>query len=203
MEVVVGSISVFALALIVLGAAVMALNMVRFKAIQKTLYQISDTEYRRLRRAFGFLRVMMTSFLCGYLVTFYGAVTNSPWMGDLFVGIVFFSGAIFVLLSVQVQSNMLTSIQENYMAVRAAGRRLGKTNEQLKSEMFERQRQEEGLRDAHGKLEQRVLERTKALQDLNKQLNSELEVRREAEQALRESEHRYRALFEDSRDAYT
>ena len=196
-----GSISVFAPALIVLGAAVMALNIIRFKAIQKTLHQISDTEYRNLKRAFGFLRVLMTFFLCSYLVTFYGVVTGSPWIGDVFVGIVFFLGAIFVLLSVRVQSNMLSSIHENYLAMRAAGQRLGETNEKLKSKIFERQRQEEGLKDAHGKLEQRVLERTKALQDLNKQLDSELSVRRQTEQALRESEQRYRALFEDSRDA--
>jgi two-component system cell cycle sensor histidine kinase/response regulator CckA len=200
-EVVVGSVSVFALALIVLGAVVMTLNIVRFKAIPKTLNQISDAESRRLRRAFGFLLILMTFFLCGYLATFYGIMTDSQWMGDLFVGIVFFLGAVFVLLSVLVQTNMLTSIRENYRDMIASGLRLGESNKQLKSEMFERKRTEEELKDAHGELEQRVSERTKDLRSLNEQLDSELRVRRQAEQALRESERRYRTLFEDSSDA--
>ncbi len=168
-EVSVGPISVLASALIVLGAAVMTWNIALLMAIPKTLSQISGAESRKLRRAFGFLRAMMAFFLCGHLITVYGIMKDSPWRGDLVAGIVFFLGAILVLQIVWVQTKMLASIRENHRGMIAARQRSGETNEPLQSEMFVSKRQEEGLKDTHGTLEQRVLERIEAVESLRRE----------------------------------
>jgi PAS domain S-box-containing protein len=71
-----------------------------------------------------------------------------------------------------------------------------------KHEMERRLRDsEEALRKAHDELEIRVAQRTAALAEANKRLISEIRERSRFEEALRESEKKYRALFEQSKDA--
>ena len=54
------------------------------------------------------------------------------------------------------------------------------------------------LGQAYGSLEDKVRERTKALEATNVQLRQEIAERERAEQALRESEKRYRSVFENT-----
>jgi two-component system, cell cycle sensor histidine kinase and response regulator CckA len=57
------------------------------------------------------------------------------------------------------------------------------------------------LRKTYDELEQRVLERTKELNDANQELEEEIEDRKKAEEALRHSEERYRSLFDNMNNA--
>jgi PAS domain S-box-containing protein len=61
-----------------------------------------------------------------------------------------------------------------------------------------RKRAEEALKQAHDKLEQRVLERTADLQRTVKQLQFEVEERLAAEEMLKQSEARFRSAFDHS-----
>jgi PAS domain S-box-containing protein len=59
----------------------------------------------------------------------------------------------------------------------------------LSTNIFKRKRAEEKLQEAHDRLEERVIERTKDLDRSNKQLNLELTERKQAEEKLKQRTH--------------
>jgi C4-dicarboxylate-specific signal transduction histidine kinase len=96
----------------------------------------------------------MMFFLMGYIIVFYSIVMKVGFIGELFVGIIFFFGAIFV--GILLQSKMLTSVRDNYLKAIAASEslhrereRLIEVNEKLQREITDRKQAEEALRIAH------------------------------------------------------
>ena len=74
--------------------------------------------------------------------------------------------------------------------------------QQAQSELQERRKMEEALRELNEELENRVKERTAQLMNLNEELVCEFGERVHTESALRESEARFRAAAEGSLDAF-
>ncbi len=72
--------------------------------------------------------------------------------------------------------------------------------EDLKQEIWRRDRLEAELKEAHEDLEIRVEVRTAELKRLNRSLEQEVAERKRTEQALKQSEEHYRIFFETSRD---
>jgi diguanylate cyclase (GGDEF)-like protein/PAS domain S-box-containing protein len=98
---------------------------------------------------------LMLFFLCGYLVFIVGQFNQINLPTELVTGVVFFGGALFVFLIINLTENTITTIRE--------GERL--------------------LRNAHDQLEVRVAERTEQLQQALGDLEKEMEEHRKASQA--------------------
>jgi len=145
-------VSVF---LIVAGGAVMAINIFKFSALLPMLNQFSIEEYGKIKLLFNLHHALMIFFLLGYVVALYVIVAEIALISNLFVGIIFLFGALFILLGILLQLRMITSIGANYsqsLTARATLEReqgkLMETNEQLNLEMDERKRTEEMLKES-------------------------------------------------------
>ena len=120
-------VSIFTLFLIAAGALVMAICIRHFGPIVRQLKHVSETEYKKISKLYRFLMVLMCFFLCGYVIVFLGLVSEIKIIGELFVGAIFFFGAVFVLLVIILQSKMTTSLKQRYeVAIR--------TNDSLEAE---------------------------------------------------------------------
>jgi PAS domain S-box-containing protein len=80
----------------------------------------------------------------------------------------------------------------------AQGRFMGSLG--VLTDINDRKRAEEALREAHGELERRVKQRTAQLVRANKNLLQQIQERLSSEEALKESETRYRLLAENVSD---
>ena len=137
------------------GAVVMAINIFKFRALLSILNQFFIKEYGKIKILFNLHYTLMIFFILGYVVVLCAIIMEIELIGDLFVGIIFLFGAIFVLLGILLQSRMLASIGVSYsqaLTSRAILEReqgkLMETNEQLKLEMDERKWKEEMLKES-------------------------------------------------------
>lgn len=108
-------ISIITGLLISFGAIVMAINILKFRNVPAILHQFLIAEYEKIMRFFNFHQILMGFFLFGYIVVFFGLITEAKFIGELFVGIIFFFGAIFVFLGIILQIKMLASARDNYI----------------------------------------------------------------------------------------
>ncbi|MBW2027511.1 MAG: response regulator [Deltaproteobacteria bacterium] len=188
--------SIISSLMIFLGAIVMGLSILRFRKLPLMLKEFSIDEHSKLKVFFDFHQILMAFFLIGYLIVLFAMVTRTEFISQLFVGSIFFFGAVFVLLGILLQSKMLISVRDNYLQgveisekLQKERQELIKVNDLLKQEMNERERVEKEIRTLNRELEERVKERTAELQEANRGLEEAVAKARmlaqEAEEATR------------------
>ncbi len=69
----------------------------------------------RLKFKLKFHHTLMLFFFIGYFAILIACINNIQFLNEIFVGIILFMGAIFVLLGINLQSSMLVSLRENYV----------------------------------------------------------------------------------------
>lgn len=123
--------------------------------------QFDSNESRTLRRFNNIHHLLMFFFLLGYVVVALAIVTQTQIIGELFVGVIFFFGAIFVLLGIRLQSAMNSMLCNRYemasQVLRDLEREQGellKTNKLLAKEIKERQQAETVAREREARIEQ-------------------------------------------------
>lgn len=100
--------------LISIGAIVMALNIKKFRDMMLQLKNLSQLQYDHLRPLLIFHHLLISAFFIGYLIVLYTVNTTEITIGNLFVSVIFFSGAVFVLLGIILQKRMIASIGTAY-----------------------------------------------------------------------------------------
>ncbi|MEE9574816.1 MAG: PAS domain S-box protein [Gammaproteobacteria bacterium] len=151
--------STLAGSLIILGAIVMALNIIKFRAILEIVKEFALTEFQKSKRLFTSQQVLMTLFLIGYLIVFCAVVANVEFVGKLFVGIIFFLGSVFVLVGILLQSKMVTLVTDNSLKATTAGLKAMMASESL-------QKEREQLIEVNEKLQREITERKQAEKSL-------------------------------------
>jgi two-component system cell cycle sensor histidine kinase/response regulator CckA len=133
--------------------------------------------------SFIYLRFLWASLSGWYIVILYeiaAALTNSPALEMISNSFFLVSGNLAGML---VGYTIEYSNRRNYFLMQLLAR------------------EERKIKEANDQLEQRVAERTAALEEMNRALTKEITERQLAEGALRESEEIYRTLIERSPDA--
>ncbi len=135
--------------LILLGAVLMAVNILKFRSLANAFRNFVPEEYESVRTVHATHQLLMVFFLLGYLAVLAATVLSVPLVGDLFVGAIFFFGSVFVLLGIEVQSRMFASLRSGLMRTMDAredlethATELLQMNERLRDEIAERRRLE-------------------------------------------------------------
>lgn len=139
--------------LILAGALIMALNIARARSTFRSFHQLSWEDTENTKWFFRIHEVLMVFFFIGYLLVAAGIGAQVKLNSELFVGLIFFFGALFVLIGILLQAKMIRSIGKRHEDVVLAGETLederGKlqdANESLLKEIGERRQAEKALR---------------------------------------------------------
>lgn len=131
--------------MIIAGAAIMAINIIKSIATLRVYLQVVREETGNVRKIFKIHEVLMSFFLVGYIAVAFAIITQIDLISDLFVGIIFFFGAVFVQLGIFLQKKMILSIKNQYdkaisihNALKKEQQILEATNENLSEEIRHR-----------------------------------------------------------------
>lgn len=145
--------------LIISGAIVMACSIVRFCALPRLLRKISAEGPLRLHWLFRCHLILMVGFLLGYLLVLFAVSNAIAIADDMFVGIIFFFGAVFVLLGINLQNKMIAAIDASYQkslylnkTLESEANLLRLANERLNREIGSRQQAEQKLARAERRI---------------------------------------------------
>lgn len=145
--------------LIISGAVVMLMNIIRFSKTIGVLNHFELSISQHLRVLGRVHQGLMVFFLIGYVAVAVAILADIAPVSAIFVGLIFLLGAIFVWLGIILQHRMIDLIQSRYrQASRAKAdleterARLESANNQLNSEIAERRRAESALRESETRL---------------------------------------------------
>ena len=108
------NITKLALLLIASGAVVMLISILKYNGTIRLANELLSADKKAIQRMEKIHRMLMCFFLGGYLVVFVSLITRLQIVGDIFTGMIFFFGAVFVFIGIVLQSNMLISIRQNH-----------------------------------------------------------------------------------------
>jgi response regulator RpfG family c-di-GMP phosphodiesterase len=108
--------NIFSYLLVAAGTIVMLLCILRFRANLRVSKDIL-LKNRRTALLSGFHQILLTFFFVGYIVVYYTLYQGKQNFSVFFIGVVFFFGAIFVLLGLLLQSDMIYSLKNEHHEV--------------------------------------------------------------------------------------
>ena len=153
--------SIISICLILAGAFVMTVSIFFGLRSYRFLKNMDGREAKTLHSFNMVHHGLMFFFLLGYLAVVTAIITRTEVIGDLFVGLIFLFGAIFVFLGVRLQAAMSSMLRQRYDmaadALNALGlerEKLVEANSRLESEVVERQQAERRARERESRIEQ-------------------------------------------------
>lgn len=97
---------------IFLGALVMLASIFRFRKNIEAAAAIPKQHHQRIALFLALHQALMGFFFCCYIVVLLLFAVKAEAVGELFVGIVFLLGALFVLTGISIQHRLLSEIQK-------------------------------------------------------------------------------------------
>jgi PAS domain S-box-containing protein len=141
--------------LILIGALLMVISIIKSRAVFRLLSREAAEESEKVKWFFRVHEVLMLFFLLGYVAVAYAIVMNVHVASELFVGLIFFFGAVFVLTGIMLKSIMVSTMKRRYdQAVSARNqlqegkKRLETTNLNLIQEIDDRRQAEKALQQS-------------------------------------------------------
>ncbi len=113
-----------ALVLILLGAMIMGISIFKYYTTIRLAQSFGTRTTRKAAKWYKLHHLFMVFFLFGYLIVFLAIIYEIKIIGDFFTSLIFFGGALFVLIGIILQARMLKSIKTQHS-------RLKIKNEQL------------------------------------------------------------------------
>lgn len=108
------NITALASLLTALGAVVMLISIFKYGGTIKLANGLLADGKKRIRRLETIHLLLMYFFFAGYLTLLTSLLAGINIVGDVFIALIFFFGAVFVLVGILLQTNMLTSIKMHY-----------------------------------------------------------------------------------------
>lgn len=137
-------------ALIVLGAALMLVNIVSHRRTMVMSRESGEKQTQLTKALISVHMVLMAFFFLGYLAVLYLFVNKVQFISSLFVAVIFFFGAIFVFLGIVIQKRMFVALNTHNIELQAFNDRLKQEqrdllelNEQLKDEIVTKVKEKE------------------------------------------------------------
>lgn len=122
-----GFLTIISSILIVVGAILMLINIVSQRLTIASATENGDKDSRLTQSLIRIHMVFMVFFFFGYLVVLYCFIKQIHFDSSLFVAIIFFTGAIFVLLGIIIQRRM-------FFVLKSKNKKLLKYNDKLESD---------------------------------------------------------------------
>lgn len=100
----------FSVTLISVGSLIMLASIIRFRSSIQSSCHLFFKSSKNVHSLYRIHLLLMAFFLIGYLSVIYSIVHSIPLIGVIFIGAIFFFGAVFVFLGIKLQSIMFNSI---------------------------------------------------------------------------------------------
>lgn len=157
-------IAVISIVLILTGAMIMILNIFTSIATLNVYFQVVKKDTSNVKSVFRIHEILMVFFLIGYITVAYATISKIELVSDLFVGIIFFFGAVFVQLGIILQKKMIESIKTQYdnaiqlqTILQKEKENLNRVNDNLSDEIKYRKE----VQEKQKKLEQKLIQSEK------------------------------------------
>jgi response regulator RpfG family c-di-GMP phosphodiesterase len=115
--------------LIAMGAILMLFSIFKYQRIKRQAKELITDTNRHIIWMNRFHQVAILFFFLGYIFVLLALLADIQIIGEFIIGLIFFFGAIFVLFGIFVQSNMLSSIQQQTEAILKNNEQLAQTKQ--------------------------------------------------------------------------
>jgi Ca2+/Na+ antiporter len=109
--------SFFCLTLVLSGALIMLVSIVRVKELMKAMPYAKERHREDLRRYILMHRGLMIFFFMGYLFMLVAMARHLSFVGEIVLSLILFFGAIFVFIGILLQSRLLSEVQSTLQGI--------------------------------------------------------------------------------------
>jgi len=103
--------------LIFAGSTIMLMSLVRSKAIMRVVPFVPEEHRARVRTHLILHRVLMSSFLLGYLVVLVAFIYSMSLLSEVMVAAILFFGAIFVFIGIAIQARLVAEVEQTLRGI--------------------------------------------------------------------------------------